>query len=237
MTAAWRDSRLLVLDTETTGINVDTARIVTICYGHVGGGALPDINHHLINPGIDLPAEATAVHGITTEHAHINGLDPADVLATALDAIETSWAQGIPLVAFNAAYDLTVLDREARRHLGHGLPPIGNVIDPYVIDRELDRYRKGNRTLAAMCAHYNVALDGAHDAEADAIAAGRLAWRLAGAFPQLADMTLEQLHTAQVDWHATRQADFADYLRRTGKDAGDVDGSWPMRAAAGPVAA
>jgi DNA polymerase-3 subunit epsilon len=38
-----------------------------------------------------------------------------------------------------------------------------------------ERYRKGKRTLEVVAAHYAVTLTGAHDAAADAIAAGRVA--------------------------------------------------------------
>ena len=50
----------------------------------------------------------------------------------------------------NAPFDLTLLDRELRRHraasLSHylGQNPL-RVLDPRVLDKHLDRYRKGRR--------------------------------------------------------------------------------------------
>ena len=66
------------------------------------------------------------------------------------------FATGIPVVVYNAPYDLSLLDRECRRN---GLEPIdapGPVIDPLVIDKAVDSYRKGKRTLEVAAAHYRV---------------------------------------------------------------------------------
>ena len=50
----------------------------------------------------------------------------------------------------------------------------GPVFDPYVIDRVRDPYRRGKRNLGALCKHYGVRLDNAHEATADATAAASL---------------------------------------------------------------
>ncbi|MCA1008965.1 3'-5' exonuclease, partial [Rhodococcus hoagii] len=109
-----------------------------------------------------------------------------------------------------------------------GYPPleVGLVIDPFVIDRAMDPYRKGKRTLEATCNAYGVRLDDAHSASGDALAAARLAWKLARKFTRLSGL---DIMAEQAKWHADRQADFAAYLRREGKDASDVNGDWPMR--------
>ena len=69
------------------------------------------------------------------------------------------------------------------RRSGTGIAPFSAprapVIDPLVIDKAVDRYRKGKRTLEAAAAFYGVPLDDAHDAGADAIAAGRVAQAIA----------------------------------------------------------
>jgi DNA polymerase III epsilon subunit-like protein len=57
------DSDCVVLDTETTGLH-DGARIVEIAVLSVDGTVLLD---SLVNPGVPIPAEATAVHGITDD--------------------------------------------------------------------------------------------------------------------------------------------------------------------------
>jgi DNA polymerase-3 subunit epsilon len=146
-------------------------------------------------------------------------------------------ADDIPLVIFNAPYDLTVLDRETRRY---DLEPFGDilgrwlarglcgVVDPFVLDKHVDRYRKGKRTLEAACGHYKVTLDGAHQSSADAIAAMRVAWRIASRYPVIAGMELPELHELQTGAKAEQAASFQEYLRRQGNDE-VVDTSWPLK--------
>ena len=103
-----------------------------------------------------------------------------------LAALADAAGRGLPIVAYNAAYDLTLLEREAARYGIAPLPGPGPVIDPLVIDKAVDRYRRGKRTLTAAAEHYGVALPNAHDAGADAVAAGRVAQAIARAYPELA---------------------------------------------------
>jgi DNA polymerase-3 subunit epsilon len=220
---------MCAFDLETTSPDPEEARIVTACVALVGGGEPTRATQWLVAPQVPIPSEATAIHGVTTEHAAEHGEPPHVAVPRIAAALTDAWSHGIPVVAFNASYDLTVLERELGRL---GEPPlfgIGPVIDPYVMDREVDRYRKGSRTLTAAAAHYRVTLDAAHDATHDAVAAARVAWRIAVLHPQIAAMDLAVLHDRQAAWHATRQADFADYLRRQGKPADDVCGEWPIR--------
>lgn len=228
----WYTGRMVAFDLETTSPNPEDARIVTACVVHVGGGQPTLARELLVNPGVDIPEAASAVHGITTEKARAEGVAPAVAVAEIAVHLSDAWRAGLPVVAFNAAYDLTVLDRELARHQDTTLTVAGPVIDPYVIDREVDKYRKGSRTLTAQAKHYRVALDSAHDATADAMCAARVAWRIADTFPAVANMSLRDLHAAQAKWHAARQADFAAYLKRTGKPADDVCGEWPLRSRA-----
>src|SRR5437588_459876 len=82
------------------------------------------------------------------------------------------WFEG-PLAAFDT--ETTGVDRELRRHRDTGLVTYWSrsplcVLDPRVLDKHADRYRRGHRTLTDLCAHYGVALTAAHDAAADAVA-------------------------------------------------------------------
>lgn len=226
---SWAQQQWTVFDTETTGKDPEEARIVTTCIGTVGGGLDSRFKAWLIDPGVDIPEGATAVHGVTTEQAKTAGQPPQEVLPEILNQLEEAWAKGRPVIGHNVAYDFTVLDRDLRRH---GLAPLqirGPVLDSYVLDRHLDPYRKGKRTLTAACEHYGVRLDAAHDATQDAVAAARIVWMLAKRFPDIADLTLGELYGIQVKSHASRQASFARYLEKQGKDASDVSGEWPLR--------
>jgi DNA polymerase-3 subunit epsilon len=229
----WHEGTLGGFDLETTGPDPETARIVTAAIVVRGAGRAAETAAWLVNPGIDIPAEATAVHGVTTEAARDGGADPVQSVLEISGYLATVMADDIPLVIYNAPYDLTVLDRETRRH---GLTPFaelfgdgpGVVIDPFVLDKHLDPYRKGKRTLSAACEHYRVTLDGAHDASFDALAAMRVAWKIAATSPFIAAMSLGELHELQVKAKASQAASFQDYLRRQGKPE-VVDGSWPFK--------
>lgn len=215
-------NRLLAFDLETTGPDPRTAHVVTSALIAIDGSHKLEHNW-LADPGIDIPEGATAVHGITTEHARANGRSHAEVVAETIEGIRAGWREGRALVVFNASFDLTIL-----RRWDPTFEVLGPVVDPFVVDRATDPYRKGKRTLEALCEHHGVRLDSAHEAAADALAAARLAWTFLGELPDLAAADWRQLNAQQAQWHETRQKDFAAYLRRTGKDASDVNTEWPM---------
>jgi DNA polymerase-3 subunit epsilon len=93
----------------------------------------------------------------------------------------------------------------------------------------VDRYRKGKRRLENAAEHYSVSLDNAHDASADAIAAGRIAQAIARVHAEKLSMSALQLHDAQVQWAADQAASFAAYLKSQGKTPYAEDGKWPVR--------
>jgi len=229
---SWHQRRLAAFDLETTGIDSESDRIVTAAVSLVGDGLPPTFHAWLLDPGIPIPAGASAVHGITTEQARAEGRQPLEAVEEIVALLAEQLLQGVPVVAFNARFDLTCLDREARRH---GITPllerVGGadgmlVVDPYVLDKQVDRFRKGKRTLGAVCAHYNVPLDDAHDSHADALAAARVAWRLGQAFEQLR-CDLRALHDQQIAWAAEQAASFEDWLRRQGRDE-RIEPAWPI---------
>lgn len=183
---------MLAFDLETTAPQPEAARIVSAALALCGDGRPTNARTWLADPGIDIPEEATAVHGISTERAREEG-QPVGEVVEALDrAVADAVTFGLPIIVFNARYDFTVLDRECRRHLGRPLLDGDTskllVVDPSVIDKWLWRYRRSypdgdesqpsSRTLEGMCVVYRVVLEGAHDASYDAVAAARLAYRM-----------------------------------------------------------
>lgn len=228
----WHLGRLCTWDTETTGPNPEQARLVTACVALVGGGQPPQPATWLSDvDGENIPDEAAAIHGITTAQARTEGRPAAEVIEQITAALAQAATAGIPLLAMNARYDFTVLDREARRY---GVTPLTDivgdqlrVIDPYVIDKHVDRYRKGKRTLTALSAHYDVVLDGAHSADGDALAAARVAWRQCQRYPRLASMSLDELHAAQIGWAAEQAASLQAHFRET-NPAAVVEHAWPL---------
>lgn len=238
---SWHTGRLCGFDLETTSPDPEQARIVTACVVQVGGGTDPHTTNWLSDVnGEEIPEEAAKIHGVTTAKAHAEGLPAKNVVQDIVTELEQAASYGIPVVAMNARYDFTVLDREARRL---GVTPLADleggflrVVDPFVLDKQYDRYRRGSRTLTALCEHYEVRLDGAHSADADAIAACRVAWRIAQRYAPVGEASLEELHHAQIGWARQQAESLADYFRRTpGKEhqADGVRGDWPLIPAGG----
>ena len=230
--STWGD-RLGVFDLETTGVDVDTSRIVSACIAVLDeGGEVISRWNWLADPGIDIPEGASAVHGITTASAQEHGRPATLVIAEIVQTLRVLFDSGIPVAVYNAPYDLSLLDRECRRH---GLAPLAElspVIDPLVIDKAVDRYRKGKRTLEVTASLYEVPLDDAHDAGADAIAAGRVALALLQRYPDELDISLSDLQGRQEVWHAEQAASFQEYLRsKRGDDSYVADPSWPLKPA------
>jgi DNA polymerase-3 subunit epsilon len=221
---------LAVFDTETTGIDPATTRIVTANISVIRlGGQIDSSRDWLINPGIEIPAQATAVHGITTDYARENGEDAAGAIYDIIAELQALFDSSIPVVAYNASYDFTILQREAVRY-GHD--PLTNpspVIDPLIIDKQVDRYRKGKRTLEAASEHYGVTLTQAHTAAADAQAAGFVAQAIAAKFSRELSMTALELHNKQVSWAKEQAESFNEYLSRSGKPFSPSSGIWPVR--------
>jgi DNA polymerase-3 subunit epsilon len=228
---AWA-SALGVFDLETTGVDTSTARIVT---AHVGlideTGAVVERKDWIVNPGVPIPEGAAAVHGITDDRAQRFGRPPGEVVAEILAAIRSVFIRGFPLVVYNAPYDLTLLAAEADRHRLWQLETTAPVIDPFVLDKEVDRFRKGKRTLTAAAEAYGVPLTDAHDAGADAIAAGRLAQAIARRHADLLTMEAQELHDAQVAWCAGQAERFQTYMREKRDPDFTTSGAWPLRAA------
>lgn len=228
---AW--SRVVgVFDLETTGINVVNDRIVS---AHVGlldaSGTVIRSRDWIADPGVEIPAGATAVHGITTERARAVGRPAREVVAEITAALRALFDAGIPVVAYNAPYDFSLLKYEALRHGVAAIERPSPVIDPLVVDKTFDRYRKGKRTLDVVAAHYAVTLEAAHEASADAIAAGRVAQAIAQRFADVLPPSVDELHTRQIGWARAQAASLTEYFVSIGRlDADDeLDGNWPIR--------
>ena len=210
----WADGHLVSLDTETTDKDPMVARLVTASLviwspGHPKALEL----EWLVAVDDEIPAGATEIHGITTEYARKHGAPLAEVLGEIDVALAEAWRPDVPLLAMNACYDLTVLACERERCDLPPFPVTEPVIDPLVLDKEADPYRRGSRTLGALCDHYGVVLGAAHNSTADALATARVVWKLAKRYPHLAEMNLAELHRCQVAWYRSQSLSLAAYFR------------------------
>lgn len=227
--ARWADT-LAVFDLETTGIDVDTCRIVTAHVGVLGAaGQVLEQREWLVDPGVEIPTAASLIHGVSTERARLEGQSAPTAVADIISALADAARRGLPIVAYNASYDLSLLEREAARYGIAPLPGPGPVIDPLVIDKAVDRYRRGKRTLTAAAEHYGVALPNAHDAGADAVAAGRVAQAIARAHPELAAIAVGDLHDRQVAWSREQAESYQAWRRANGEPEFTTSGAWPVR--------
>lgn len=205
---------MLALDFETTGTDTATDRIVTATVISIVPGQPPRIRNWLADPGVPIPAEAAEVHGISTEYAVEHGQDVATVVSEVASAL-SEWSETTPLCVFKATFDLPLLRAELHRHHDRDLATIGPVVDPLCLDRAVDRFRKGKRTLTAMCEHYGVRQEDAHTSAGDALATARLAWKLAKQYPaEIGQLPPSTLHKQQLEWHRQQQHSFAGYLEK-----------------------
>lgn len=220
--------RICVFDLETTGLDLSTARIVTACVAIIeaNGELESPALELLVNPGIEIPAEAAAVHGISTDHAREHGLDPAVAISKLVSALTEALENSVPLLAFNAPYDFTILMNEAKRHETQSFEPFP-VIDPLVLDRKVNKFRRGKRNLSVLSADYGVRLTDAHNSTADAIAAGRVAQAMARKYPEL-NVSAAELHDFQKAWSHEQSLDFANYMRTQRPDF-EPELGWPVR--------
>jgi DNA polymerase-3 subunit epsilon len=232
---SWHERILVSFDCETTGVDVETDRIVTAAVITINPRTGDvDTREWLADPGIDIPEGATAVHGITTEMARSGGRPATEVVGAIAAALDAGWQAGATAVVYNAPYDLSLLGREMTRHdvilPGGGRLQLGPVVDPMCLDKHYDRYRKGSRKLVDVARHYDIHLSemDAHGAAADALAAARVAWKLARKYPELGAMTHEQLHTAQVGWYREQAISLARHFASQGKTE-HVPTEWPIR--------
>lgn len=226
---SWHIGPLASYDCETNGVDTATDRIVTAALVRHDGTVrewLSDLD------GAEIPEGAYQVHKISTEHAHAHGRPAKEVVDEIAEAIAAELAARAALVVMNAPFDLPLLDAECARY---GVATVADrfgcvepVIDPLVLDRRLDKYRKGKRTLEALAAHYEVALTDAHTAKADAQAALGVARAIGGRYPEV-HLPAARVHLRQVQWYREWAWNFQAHLRRSGKPDAVVADSWPLR--------
>lgn len=237
----WTQKTLYSFDCETTGIDVLHDRLVTATVAKIEGGRHVGARSWLIDPGTDIPAQATAVHGITTQHAREHGEQPGDAVADIAGVVAGVLLAGRPLVVFNAAYDLSLLEAELLRH---DLPPLSvrvpsarwhTLIDPMVLARGIDKeqrsFAKGRKyRLPDLCERYGVPFVESHDATADAVGAGLLAIAILDAEPLVAGLDPDELFARQQSWRAEDQRSFRAWAARQGtaRRFDDIDDGWPL---------
>lgn len=140
--------REICFDTETTGLDpVLGDRLIEIgCVELVDGKKTKNYFHELVNPERDVPEEAVAIHGITTEQL-IDKPKFQDIADKLLEFFGDSI-----LVAHNAGFDMNFLNFELELI---GRSKLENtVIDSLLLAKSKFPGQKNN--LDALCKRYNI---------------------------------------------------------------------------------
>ncbi len=149
---------IVFFDLETTGINIATDKIVEISVLKVFPNGNKESKTWLVNPEMEIPKEASEIHGITNEKVVT---EPTfKELATEVSEI----ISGCDLAGFNSnRFDIPLLAEELMRA---GID--FDMKDRKAIDVQVIFHKKEQRTLSAGYQFYcDKELDGAHSAEAD----------------------------------------------------------------------
>ncbi|MGN8246924.1 exonuclease domain-containing protein [Cellulomonas soli] len=237
---SWSDGPLLGFDTETTGVDVDTDRIVTAALVRRDATGT-HVRTWLIDPGVEIPEAASAIHGISTAHAREHGVAPAGALEEIAAVLADALRARTPVVAYNASFDLRLLDAELRRH---GLPTLPDrlggeprpVVDPLVLDRAEDPYRKGPRKLVDLCGLYGVVEQGTlHSADVDVVATLDVLERIVARFGHLSALDVDALHEHQVGAHRSWAENFNAWRAGKGLEGPGAETVWPVREPVGTL--
>lgn len=152
---------LVFFDLETTGINITRDRIVEISLLKVHPNGKEETKTRRLNPEMPIPAESTAIHGITDEDVK----DCATFKQVAKSLAD--FLEGCDMAGFNSSrFDVPLLTEEFLR--------AGVDFDTSkrkFVDVQIIFHRKEQRTLEAAYAFYcNKQLEYAHSAEVDVLA-------------------------------------------------------------------
>ena len=112
---AWHGEPLVGFDLETTGTEPLEARIVTAAIVGVRPGEPVRRLGWLADPGIHIPAQASAIHGISSERASAEGRPARDVAdEIALAGVPTPREGGLVISNRRQEYEQPIRDPTAK---------------------------------------------------------------------------------------------------------------------------
>jgi DNA polymerase III subunit epsilon len=152
---------IVFFDLETTGINIQSDRIVEICVAKLSPGGEMEVKTRRINPEKHIPVEVSEIHGIYDE-------DVKD--KPTFKSVASSfylYLEQCDLAGYNIKrFDIPLLIEEFKR-AGLDFDLIGRNL----VDMQTIYHKREPRTLAAACKFFcGHELENAHSAEADVIA-------------------------------------------------------------------
>ncbi len=172
----WQEIDIALLDVETTGRDASVDRVVEVGIVVGRNGDVVARYNWLIHPGMPIPPEVTAIHGITDEMVK----DKPRFEAVASEIAQA--LRGCVPSAYNALFDRAFMMGEFARAKADttGIPALTRDvewIDPLVWARDIQHDEK-SRSLGDVAARLGVKLENAHRASDDAEAALRVMYAL-----------------------------------------------------------
>ena len=195
---------LLGFDTETTGLDYKKDSIISASLVLRDRQSGEDkVFNFLINPNTPIDPKASAVNGFTQEFVEKNGKNQKEEVEKIAEAILLAQKKGIPLVAYNAKFDVKMLEGDlekvGRKDLADKLSQIF-VLDPLVMDRYLS-HRPGKRNLESAMQWWGAApREGYHDAQVDTQAVLDLLCLVLKAHPEIPYRAMEWQRDAYRKW-------------------------------------
>ena len=177
----------VALDTETTGLDARSARLIQVGAVRMQGGRiLEDARFDsLVHPGIPIPPATTRVHGITD--AQLEGVPAFPAIADALESFLGSFI----VIGHTTGFDLAILEREAR--LAGRPPTLHRSLDvrtlAEVAEPTLDHY-----DLERIAEALDIRVEGRHTAIGDALTSARI---FAALLPRLRARDIRTLAEAE----------------------------------------
>jgi len=167
--AGFEAARYVVVDVESTGLDLNKDRLIAIGAVAVEGGniVLADSFEAVLRQEQASAKDNILVHGIGGE-AQREGIPPAEALLAFLDYLGKS-----PLVAFHVTFDETMIKRAMRTYLNLDFKhPWVDLA--YVLPGLLPEYARRYRALDHWSGHFDISNFARHSALADALATAQL---------------------------------------------------------------
>jgi len=196
----WIEMPIASLDTETTGLDMKTARVIEIGIACYVNGKQENTYSQLVDPQEPIPPKITEITKITSDD-----LKGKPVFADIADDVMKCLENRI-FLAYNAPYDLGMLRAEFKR-LNRPFPEL-KVLDPLVLAREVLSL-KGYK-LGAVAKYLKIDMERAHRALDDAAAAAEIMYKIGHLLPS----DLNELLNVQEQWKNAQDAKRRQWQQR-----------------------
>lgn len=192
------------------------------------GTALPGSYSTIINAGCEIPDEAAKIHGITTAIAREKGVPAKTAMWHVYERVYALISLGWPIVGYNiGTFDAPLALTEMGRHGLNWPTETCRLVDPLVLDRHLDRYRKGGRKLEAVARHYGVWVEGAHDAFIDCCMTAGVLREIVRRYPDLRKLNFAELISYQATAHKEWATSMTEHFKSKGRNDRIEFNGWP----------